>query len=75
VSAWKLINLLAVKQPIVGVVPDDSETAKVVRNAQCGKIVSPITLRNCRILFWICIRMKERENTLEKMGGNFLMIT
>ena len=37
----KLINLMAVKQPIIGLVPDDCETAWVIRNTRCGIVVSP----------------------------------
>jgi len=37
----KLINLMAVKQPIIAAVPEESETAKILRKAQCGIIVPP----------------------------------
>ena len=32
----KIINLMATKQPVIAIVPDDSETARVVEEAKCG---------------------------------------
>ena len=37
----KLVNLMAMKQPIIAIVPDDSETAKVIRGSKNGVIVRP----------------------------------
>jgi colanic acid biosynthesis glycosyl transferase WcaI len=37
----KLINLMAVQQPIVALIPEDCETADVLRSANCGSIVNP----------------------------------
>ena len=37
----KTINLMAFNQPIIAIVPEDSETADVIRKARCGMIVKP----------------------------------
>ncbi len=37
----KLINLMAVKQPVIAMVPEGSETACVIRKAGCGVVVGP----------------------------------
>lgn len=37
----KLINLIGMKSPIIAIVPENSETAQVVKKAKCGVVVSP----------------------------------
>ena len=37
----KLVNLMAMKQPIIAIVPVDSETAKVICESRSGIIVEP----------------------------------
>jgi glycosyltransferase involved in cell wall biosynthesis len=37
----KLINLLAVKQPVIAIVPQESETTRVIQKAKCGIVVEP----------------------------------
>jgi len=37
----KLVNLMAMGQPIIAIVPDDSETARLIRSAKGGIVVPP----------------------------------
>lgn len=37
----KIMSLLATGQPIIGIVPTDSETANVIRKAKCGIVIEP----------------------------------
>ena len=53
----KLINLLALKQPIIAIVPYDSETARVIQKAKCGVVIEPG-------------HTEELENTILKLKDN-----
>jgi glycosyltransferase involved in cell wall biosynthesis len=37
----KLINLMAMKQPVIAIIPDDCETANIVRRSKIGIVVEP----------------------------------
>jgi len=37
----KLRNMLAMRQPVIAIVPEKSETAKVIEEAECGMVVNP----------------------------------
>ena len=68
----KLINLLAVKQPVIAVVPQESETTRVIQKAKCGVVVEP---ENTEELYDTILKLKDdpelRKNLGEK-GRKFL---
>jgi glycosyltransferase involved in cell wall biosynthesis len=63
----KIINLMACSQPIVAMVAVDSETANVVRQAQCGMIVNP---GDCESIRSAILFLKENAPACEEMGNN-----
>ena len=68
----KLINLLAVKQPVMAIVPQESETTRVIQKAKCGVVVEP---ENIEELEDTILKLKDdpelRKNLGEK-GRKFL---
>lgn len=63
----KTINLMACSQPIVAMVAEDSETADVVREAQCGMVVKPGDIVSTQAAI---LHLKENAPAREKMGSN-----
>jgi colanic acid biosynthesis glycosyl transferase WcaI len=37
----KTMNLMAAQKPIIALVPEDCETARVINEADCGRVVNP----------------------------------
>jgi len=63
----KTVNLMACSQPIIAMVVERSETAHVVREAQCGIIVKPGDVENIRSAI---LYLKESTSACEAMGSN-----
>ena len=63
----KLINLLALKQPIIAIVPNDSETARVIQKAKCGVVVEP---GNTEELERTILKLKGNPEFREELGEN-----
>lgn len=63
----KLVNLMAMNQPIIAIVPADSETAKVIRVSKNGVIVRPGDVDELkRAILHFCENMR----SLKVMGEN-----
>lgn len=63
----KTINLMACSQPIVAMVTEESETADVIRGAQCGIVVKPGDVASIRSAV---LHLKENAPAREVMGNN-----
>ena len=63
----KLINLLALKQPIIAIVPYDSETARVIQKAKCGVVVEP---GNTEELERTILKLKDNPEFRIELGEN-----
>ena len=63
----KTINLMACSQPIIAMVAEESETADVVRRAQCGVVVKPGDVESIRSAI---LHLKENAPAREAMGRN-----
>lgn len=63
----KTINLMACSQPIIAMVAEESETADVVRKAQCGIVVKPGDVESIRSAI---LHLKENAPAREAMGRN-----
>ena len=63
----KLINLLALKQPIIAIVPNDSETARVIQKAKCGVVVEP---GNTEELERSILKLKDNIEFRQELGDN-----
>lgn len=63
----KLINLMALKRPIIAAVPPESETAHVIREADCGIIVQP---QNSEELTHAVMRLIGNRREKEQFGEN-----
>jgi len=63
----KLINLLALKQPIIAIVPNDSETARVIQKAKCGVVVEP---GNSEELENTILKLKDNTEFRKELGEN-----
>ena len=61
----KLINLLAVKQPIIAIAPHESETARVIQEANCGIVVEP---RNIEELKKAILKLKDNQEFRTEFG-------
>ncbi|MCK4733872.1 MAG: glycosyltransferase family 4 protein [Methanophagales archaeon] len=61
----KLINLLAVKQPIISIAPHESETARVIQNANCGIVVEP---KNIEELKKAILKLKDNPELRKDFG-------
>ena len=61
----KLISLLGVKQPIIAIVPHESETAHIIQKAKCGVAINP---RNIDQLAKAIIKLKD-DPELRKEAG------
>lgn len=63
----KLINLTLANQPIVAMVPDNSETAHFIKRSRCGLVVNPsdaIELKNA------ILKLKSDPYSMKKLGDN-----
>ena len=63
----KLVNLMAAKQPIIALVPEDSETAYVINKANCGIVVSPSNINKFADTI---MKLKTNEKLRKELGGN-----
>jgi len=63
----KTINLMACSQPIIAMVAEESETANVIRKAECGIVVKPWDVASIRSAV---LRFKEDASLREAMGSN-----
>lgn len=63
----KTINLMACSQPILAMVAEESETAEVIREAQCGLVVKPGDVESIRSAIFC---LKEDILAREAMGRN-----
>jgi len=63
----KTVNLMACSQPIVAMVAGESETADVVRKAECGIVVKPGDIAGIRSAI---LYLKEDASVRESMGSN-----
>ena len=63
----KTINLMACSQPIIAMVAGESETADVIRKAECGIVVRPGDVAGIRSAI---LRLKEDASVCESMGSN-----
>lgn len=65
----KLVNLMAMKQPIISIVPDRSETAKVISKSKNGLIVRP---NNISELKYAILHLSADKGSLGIFGENGL---
>jgi len=63
----KLLNLLGMQQPIIATVPPDSETAYVVKKAECGVVVESDKIDEISIAI---TKLIENSGLRRKMGLN-----
>lgn len=63
----KLINLMAMKQALIAIVPVDSETAKVIRRSKNGVIVEPGDVEELKRTI---LHFSENMRFLQAMGEN-----
>lgn len=63
----KLINLLAVKQPILASVPSDSEATYVIQKARCGIVTEP---GNIEQMCDAILRLKNNQALRKELGEN-----
>lgn len=70
----KLVNLMAMEQPIIAIVPADSETAKVIRRSKNGVIVRPGDVEELkRTILHFCENMRSLK-VMSENGNIFLKI-
>jgi glycosyltransferase involved in cell wall biosynthesis len=63
----KTINLMAFKQPVIAIVPKETETARVIRESQSGLIVEPEKINN---LTQAILELKNNPDIHKKFGQN-----
>jgi glycosyltransferase involved in cell wall biosynthesis len=63
----KLINLMAMKQALIAIVPEDSETAKVIRRSKNGVVVRPGDIEELKRTI---LHFSENMRALKAMGEN-----
>jgi colanic acid biosynthesis glycosyl transferase WcaI len=63
----KMINLMACSQPIIAMVAEESETADVVRKAECGIVVKPGDVAGIRSAI---LRLREDVSVRKAMGSS-----
>jgi glycosyltransferase involved in cell wall biosynthesis len=68
----KLINLMAMKQAIIAIVPDDCETAKVVRKSKCGIIVRPGNVEDLKEAILCFVSNNKTLNISHEISENFV---
>lgn len=68
----KMINLMAAQKPIIALVPRDCETARVITEVECGRVVEP---GDVQTLHDTVVELTTRPDVIRKMGSsgrNFL---
>lgn len=69
----KLISLMAMKQPIIAIVPDDSETAKIIRRSRSGIVIKPADIHGLEsAILDFCDNIKS-VRTKGEYGRSFLV--
>lgn len=63
----KLLAMMSAARPVIASVDSDSSTAKLIKKAECGIIVSP---ESAEALAESVMQLKERPDLAEKMGNN-----
>jgi glycosyltransferase involved in cell wall biosynthesis len=63
----KLTNLLAMEQPIIGIVSDEIETANFIKEAECGIVVEPGDIDGFKNAI---IKLKDNLKLRKKFGDN-----
>lgn len=63
----KLTNLLALKQPIIGIVAPQSETASFIRKVNCGILVQPGDVDGIKN---VVLKMKDNPELRKRFGEN-----
>lgn len=63
----KLTNLMATGQPVIAIVPENSETAKIIRTAKCGIVVKPSRPDSLKEAI---LNLKENPENLKTLGQN-----
>ncbi len=63
----KTINLMAFRKPIIAIAPENSETANILRGAQCTVIVKPGDIEGIRSAI---LYLKNNTSAREAMGNN-----
>lgn len=63
----KTINLMAFEQPIIAIVPKDSETAKVIEESRSGVVVEPEKINS---LTEVILDLKDNPNLRRVFGKN-----
>lgn len=63
----KIINLMACSQPIIAIVAKESDTADVIRKAECGIVVKPGDIARIRSAI---LHLKDNAPAREVMGNN-----
>jgi colanic acid biosynthesis glycosyl transferase WcaI len=63
----KIINLMACSQPIIAMVAQESETADVIRKAECGIVVKPGDIEGIRSAI---LYLRDNTPAREAMGDN-----
>ncbi len=63
----KTFTIMASGRPILAVTPDDSELAKIIREADCGIQIPP---EKPELLARTIVNIKQEKDRLEKMGIN-----
>lgn len=63
----KIFNIMSSRRPILAVAPENSDLAKLIRNANCGVVVPP---RNPPLLVETILDMQAQPAKFETMGVN-----
>jgi glycosyltransferase involved in cell wall biosynthesis len=63
----KLTNILSLKQPIIGIVSPESETANFIRRAKCGVLVEPGDVNGFKNAI---LKLKENPDLRKTLGEN-----
>jgi len=63
----KIVNLTAMRQPIIAIVPENSETARIVNTWRFGVVVKPEDMNN---LGAIILKLKKDKILLEELRNN-----
>lgn len=63
----KLTNLLAMEQPIIGIVSEEIETAEFIRKSESGIVVEPSNINGFKDAI---LKIKDDEELKEKLGKN-----
>lgn len=63
----KLTNLLAMEQPVIGIVSDEIETANFIKKAECGIVVEPGNITGLKNAI---LKLKDDSMLREELGKN-----